>query len=224
MDKVFWRDPYCAAMDATVATVSDRRVTLRETIFFAFSGGQESDRGTIGGISVAEAETEGRDIVYTLEDAPHFGPGDTVEVKIDWERRYRLMRLHFAAEIVLAVTTRAIPTIERIGAHISETKSRIDFRLDQPISPWLATFEREANAVIDADRTIISAFSDEETERRYWEISGFDSIPCGGTHIRSTGEIGPIRLSRKNIGRGKERIEITPTTDNPTRPVRCSAV
>ncbi|MCG8478150.1 MAG: alanyl-tRNA editing protein, partial [Spirochaetales bacterium] len=159
MDKVFRRDPYRTTMNAIVSTVYDRRVTLRETIFFAFSGGQESDRGTIGGISVAEAETRGRDIVYTLEDAPHFGPGDTVEVKIDWDRRYRLMRLHFAAEIVLALTTRTIPTIERIGAHISETKSRIDFRLDQPISPWLVTFEKETNAIIDADRTIISAFS-----------------------------------------------------------------
>ena len=201
-------------MSAAVSIVNGREVTLRETIFFAFSGGQESDHGTIDGIAVVDARTENRDIVYTLTDSPAFGQGDTVDVTIDWDRRYRLMRLHFAAEIVLVLATRAIPDMDRIGAHISETKSRIDFRLDQPISPWLPPLEREANAMIDANRAITSAFSDEEAERRYWEISGFDSVPCGGTHIRSTGEIGPIILSRKNIGRGKERIEIALTTDN----------
>ena len=55
---------------------------------------------------------------------------------------------------------------------------------------------------------ITSAFSDESNEIRYWEIEGFAKIPCGGTHIKRTSEIGAIRLKRNNIGGGKERIEI----------------
>lgn len=215
MDKVFWRNPYQTTLRTTVATVSGRDVTLHETIFFAFSGGQERDTGTIGGIEVADGRIAADDIVYTLVASPTFGPGDTVEVVIDWDRRYRLMRLHFAAEIVLVLATRSFPDIERIGAHISEVKSRIDFRLDHPITHRLSSLETEANALIRSDHAIISAFSDAATGRRYWEIPGFGSVPCGGTHIRSTGEIGPVRLSRKNIGKGKERIEIVLTTDNP---------
>jgi Ser-tRNA(Ala) deacylase AlaX len=58
------------------------------------------------------------------------------------------------------------------------------------------------------NRDIVSAFSDEENEQRYWEIVGFARMPCGGTHLRRTGEVGELELKRKNIGKGKERIEI----------------
>jgi Ser-tRNA(Ala) deacylase AlaX len=62
--------------------------------------------------------------------------------------------------------------------------------------------------MIEANQEIISAFSDEEKEERYWEIRGFARVPCGGAHLRRTGEIGEIELKRKNPGKGKERIEI----------------
>lgn len=217
MDKVFWRDPYRTSLNTVVNTVDSVDVTLRETVFFAFSGGQESDTGTIGGIEVVDARVSSNSITYTLKTVPPFTPGDVVEVKIDWERRYRLMRLHFAAEIVLVLVSRTVPVIERIGAHISETKSRIDFLLDQPITRWLPEIELEANAIIESDREINSAFSDEVAERRYWEIVGFGRAPCSGTHIRTTGEIGPVCLSRKNIGKGKERIEIVLAPDDRLR-------
>jgi Ser-tRNA(Ala) deacylase AlaX len=54
----------------------------------------------------------------------------------------------------------------------------------------------------------VSAFSDEAAERRYWEIAGFAQVACGGTHLKSTGEVGKLALKRKNVGKGKERIEI----------------
>ena len=65
-----------------------------------------------------------------------------------------------------------------------------------------------AAALIAADHPIVSAFSDEANQRRYWEIAGFARVPCGGTHLKRTGEIGAITLKRVNIGKGKERIEI----------------
>jgi Ser-tRNA(Ala) deacylase AlaX len=66
----------------------------------------------------------------------------------------------------------------------------------------------KANALIAADHPIRSAYSDEASQRRYWEIEGFARVPCGGTHLCRTGEIGPVALKRRNIGKGKERIEI----------------
>jgi len=72
----------------------------------------------------------------------------------------------------------------------------------------LTVIQKEALSLIEANQKIISAFSNEETEERYWEIPGFARIPCGGTHLKRTGEIGEIELKRKNPGKGKERIEI----------------
>jgi Ser-tRNA(Ala) deacylase AlaX len=207
--KLFWDEPYRAELDTSVAGVDGADVTLAETIFYAFSGGQESDAGTIGGHPVAQARKQAREIVYTLPAEHELRPGDSVRVCVDWVRRYRLMRLHFAAELVLELTTRHHPAIEKIGAHIAQDKSRIDFAWPASLAPDLPAIQASANALIAADHPIASAFSDEAAERRYWEIAGFARVPCGGTHLRRTGEIGPIALRRKNVGRDKERIEIT---------------
>ena len=119
------------------------------------------------------------------------------------------MRLHFAAELVLELAYRKLEPITKIGAHIAEDKARIDFAWDENIAAHFPDLEREANAVVAADHAIVSAFSDEAAERRYWQIPGFARVPCGGTHLRRSGEVGTIALKRKNIGKGKERIEIT---------------
>lgn len=206
--KVFWEDPYRTTLETRVAGVSGNDVTLEATIFFALSGGQESDRGTIGGRAVLEARKRGAEIVYALADGYGFAPGEPVRVAIDWERRYRLMRLHFAAEIVLELAYKALGTGTKIGAHIAADKARIDFQWGESVSPLLPWLRQDAMAVVAADALIVSAFSDVAAERRYWEIPAFARVPCGGTHLRRTGEIGAIDLKRKNIGKGKERIEI----------------
>ena len=207
--KAFWDDPYRTRLETHVRTVNGADITLAETIFFAFSGGQESDRGTIGGHPVLEARKDGQGIVYRLADGHELAAGDTVVVEIDWERRHRLMRLHFAAELVLELAYRTLDPIEKIGAHIAEDKARIDFQWPEPITPHLPRLADAANAIVAEDRPIESAFSDPVREERYWKIDGFARVPCGGTHLKSAGEVGPIALKRKNIGKGKERIEIT---------------
>ncbi len=152
---------------------------------------------------------EGKEIVYTLEDGHGLKAGDQVSMKIDWERRYKLMRLHFAAEIVLELVYQKLGSIKKIGAHIAQDKARIDFEWDKNISTTvLPVIQKEALGMIEANQEIVGAFSDEEKEERYWEIRGFSRVPCGGTHLRKTGEIGEIELKRKNPGKGKERIEI----------------
>jgi alanyl-tRNA synthetase len=183
-------------------------ITVEETIFYAESGGQESDAGTIGGRPVLRAEKRGFDIWYTLADAEGLRVGDAVPIAIDGARRYRLMRLHLAAELVLELVYRALPGVEKTGAHIAADKARIDFAWPESIAPLLPTFQRDAQALIDADHPIASAFSDEPNERRYWEIAGFARVACGGTHMRRTGEIGKLALARDNRGKGQQRIVI----------------
>jgi alanyl-tRNA synthetase len=208
-EKIFWQDPYRTTLETRVTSVDGADVTVAETIFFAFSGGQESDSGSLGGRPVRAARTAGTEIVYTLDEGHGFQPGDPVTLAIDWPRRYRLMRLHFAAEIVLELAYRRFTAIEKIGAHIAETKARIDFRWPVSIAQDLPALADDAMRIIREDPPITSAYQDEENERRYWQIEEFNPVPCGGTHLRSTGEVGTISLKRKNVGQGKERIEIT---------------
>jgi len=206
--KIFWNDPYLTELDTLITSVKNTDITVEQTIFFAFSGGQESDYGTIGDRRVLEARTEGTEIVYTLENGHGLKPGDQVGMKIDWGRRYKLMRLHFAAEIVLELVYQKLGAIRKVGAHIAQDKARIDFEYSENISKMFQVIQKEALRIIEADQEILSAFSDEEGEKRYWEIGGFAKVPCGGTHLKRTGEIGKIELKRKNPGKGKERIEI----------------
>ena len=210
--KVFWEDPYQTELDTTVSSVTDAQVTVSATIFFAFSGGQESDAGTIAGLPVLEARKDGAEIFYTLPEDHGLRPGDPAPVRIDWERRYRLMRLHFAAELVLELVSRELAGVEKLGAHIAADKARLDFRWAENVSVLLPTLTDGAQALIDADLAIVSAFSDPSGERRFWEVPGFARVPCGGTHLQRTGEIGRITLKRRNVGRGKERIEIYAAT------------
>jgi Ser-tRNA(Ala) deacylase AlaX len=206
--KLFWQDPYRTSLDTRIASVDGEVVTLAETIFYAFSGGQESDQGTIGGCKVLEARKDGGDIRYTLEQGHGLKAGDAVMVEIDGARRRKLMRLHLAAEIILELAYRNLPGIRKIGAHIAEDKARIDFEWAENISSLFPMMQEKAGALIAADHPIVSAFSDEANQRRYWEIAGFARVPCGGTHLKRTGEISALTLKRVNIGNGKERIEI----------------
>ena len=206
--KIFWEDPYLCELDTRVARVADNAITLAETIFYAMSGGQESDAGTINGLPVSAARKTGSDIVYELAQAHGLAPGDPARVRIDWPRRYRLMRLHFAAEVILELVYRNLPGIEKIGAHIAPDKARIDFAWHENISPLFDLLKSQAMRVVAADSRIISAFSDERAEARFWEVEGFARVPCGGTHLRRTGEVGEVFLRRRNVGKGKERIEV----------------
>ena len=207
-EKLFWDQPYRTELTANVTTVAGSTVTLDRTIFYAFSGGQEADAGTIDGRPVLEASWRGTEIYYTIQGTPDLTPGTAVITRIDGERRDRLVRLHFAAEIVLELVYQLFGRPLKIGAHIAEDKARVDFLWPGRISDVFAVVLPEAQRIIGEDLRIVSAFSDRSTERRYWQIEGFARVACGGIHPRTTGEVGAISLRRENIGKGKERIEI----------------
>lgn len=207
MRKAFWDNPYQRNLTTKVVSISDRGILLEDTIAFSFSGEQESDKAWVNGHTILESQIEESKIYYTLAAGHTLAPGDTVTMEIDWPRRYRLMRLHFAAELILELVTQKYQ-LQKIGAHIAETKSRIDFVCEHNISSIFEDILLQYNKIIEQDESIVTGFSDPKAQKRYWEIAGFSKVPCGGTHVKSTAEVGFVRLKRVNIGRSKERIEI----------------
>lgn len=206
--KVFWENPYLVELDTVVTSIKDNQLTLKETIVYGFSGGQQSDSGTINGFEILEARKDEKEIYYTIREGHGLKAGDLVHVEIDWVKRYRLMKLHFAAELVLEWVYQNYNHPEKIGANITEDKARVDFYWDGNINKIFPELENVIGKLIESDLAIESNFSDVENEIRYWEIKGFGRVPCGGTHIRRTGEIGKVKFKRTNTGGGKERIEI----------------
>jgi len=209
VEKVFWTDPYLTQLAAKITSVHGEKITVDRTIAYAFSGGQESDRGTINTHKIIKAEKIGKQIVYLIDELHNLKMGDDVLISIDWERRYKIMRLHFAAEIVLELVTQHFSNPMKIGAHIAEDKARVDFLWQGNISLTFDLLSREIKHLVDRDVPINSQFSDQEQEFRYWEIVNFAKVPCGGTHLKKTGELGLVLLKRNNLGKGKERIEIS---------------
>lgn len=207
--KLFWADPYLTACDAVVTGIDGDVITLDRTVAFAFSGGQASDTATIAGHKVAEARCDGLEIRYRLARGHGLRVGDPVRVEIDWPTRSRVMRLHFAAELVLELVNQRFGHPEKTGANIASGKARIDFAWVGSIAETFPVLEPELAHLISADLPIVSAFSDEASQRRYWDIEGFARVECGGTHPRRTGEVGELALRRVNPGAGRERLEIT---------------
>lgn len=207
MNKRFWDAPYQTSLQTTIIKVKGQEILLDETIAFSFSGGQESDRAYINGIEIEDSRKEDNDIYYRMPEGHNLSVGQDVTMTIDWPRRYRLMRLHFAAELVLELVKQKYH-LEKVGAHIAEHKARIDFMWNKNISSIFDEILADYNRIIAANMIIHKDYSDPKTQRRFWKIDGFAEVPCGGTHVHSTGEVGYVALKRTNRGKGIERIEI----------------
>jgi Ser-tRNA(Ala) deacylase AlaX len=146
--KYFWDDPYATSHQTVVSAVDGGEIELGLTMYFAFSGGQEGDQGTIGGIPMVSARKEGLHIKYTLPADHGLQVDQPVEVNIDWTRRYRLIRLHFAAELVLELFYKKLNGVDKVGAHITEKKVRIDFAWPESIAPLLPDIAEKANQIM----------------------------------------------------------------------------
>ncbi len=201
---LFYEDAYLRETDAKVMDIRDRTVWLDRTIFFAESGGQVSDRGTINGVWVVDM-TE--NFGHVLERRPHFSVGDVVHLVLDWDRRYRIMRLHSAAHIVYFAVREVLGELRLIGSHVGEDKARLDFEYHGRISEHFPEVMRVIDDTLSEPRNIEIYRHPERPEIRIWRLGRWE-IPCSGLHVRSTTEIGRITIKRRNLGRGKERIEI----------------
>jgi misacylated tRNA(Ala) deacylase len=230
-DLLFRDDPYLKSAVARVTAVHEHGVELDRTIFYPMGGGQAGDTGTIvrehgERISVADARKgDGADSVLHVLAPGAIRPaaGETVRLEIDWDRRYRLMRLHTALHVMSCVVVAPVT-----GGNIAPDKARLDFDIDMRLLD-AGTIERETNALIArAVDTETVWITDEELDARpelvktmsvqpprgagrvrLLNIPGIDLQPCGGTHVRNIGEIGAIRVVRiRSEGRRNKRVEI----------------
>jgi Ser-tRNA(Ala) deacylase AlaX len=224
--KVFWEDPYLQSLETRVSRVDGNIVTLDATIGYSESGGQESDRVTINAIEVLSSQMDKGSpflIYYTLPEGHGLVPGENVVMKIDWVRRNRLMRLHFTCELILVLMNRLFngtpegvelrpeeidTRIKKRGAHIGETGARVDFECATNISEYFPKILEQYNRIIEADLPIEKGFLEEANQIRYWRLPSIATVPCGGTHVRSTREVGEIDLKRDRANKGVERIRI----------------
>lgn len=204
---IFRENPNLFEMQAKVTSIENNKITVDKTIFFSFSGGQQSDSGTIGGINVVDSSKVGEEIYYTLEEAPNFKVGDCVEIKIDREKREKITKLHSAVHIVGDFFEKKykIPINEILGSNVEVTKGRLDYMYPENISSILEELELEVNNFLSESHEV--KHYQKEGDKWEWQCGDF-ICPCGGTHVRNTKDIGKIRLKRKNNGSGKERIEI----------------
>jgi misacylated tRNA(Ala) deacylase len=208
-----------------------RRVALNRTIFYATSGGQPHDTGTLAGLQVTEVRKEGDEVWHTLGgDGWLPGPGDRVRGDLDWTRRYALMRTHTALHILCGVIWNEWGKAVT-GGNMEPLSARMDFEFDPLPEGFGVTVEERVNKEIAAARPIeISFLTPEEAaspsagllirtkvnlipesvdQIRVVDIVGLDKQADGGTHVRSTDEVGRVRvLKTESKGRGNKRIRL----------------
>src|SRR5215471_809737 len=228
---LFRDDAYLKQANARVVAVTERGIELDRTIFYPLGGGQAGDAGVLlraDGERIAIADTRKGEAIDSVLHVPAAGspqpePGEELELEVDWERRYALMRLHTALHVMSCIVVAPVT-----GGNISPDKGRLDFDIDMSLLN-AERIERETNALIArAVETQTVWITDEELDARpelvktmsvqpprgtgrvrLLSIPGIDLQPCGGTHVRNIGEIGGIRVIKiRSEGRRNRRVEI----------------
>lgn len=208
---LYFDDPYKKEFETTVTAVDGNKVELHDTWFFPQGGGQTGDSGSIGGEKVANVISENGRIIHLMEQQPAFKTGDRVTCVIDWEERYRKMRLHSASHIVYYLMREVFGPECGIASSglLDELKERSDYLFNVPLDKEkLKEVEDRANELITEGREIRAYRDPVEADLLHWEMDGW-KMQCCGTHPRNAKEIGRISVGRgKKPGKGRERIEI----------------
>jgi misacylated tRNA(Ala) deacylase len=232
---LYQMDSYLREADARVTGHAEINgapaVVLDRTALYPGGGGQPADTGTLawsgGQAAVVRAAKQGNDTVYALDSA--LPPvGTAVQMAVDWERRYRLMRTHTAMHCLCGVVFRDYGALVT-GGQMDLDRSRMDFELEDLSQERVAAIERATNEAIAADlpvrvrilpreeafaipdliRTKINLLPPGITEVRTVEIVGLDLQADGGTHVARTGEVGGIRIvGTRSKGKSNKRLEI----------------
>jgi alanyl-tRNA synthetase len=192
---------------------------LEATYFFPEGGGQEADRGRLGGVDVVDVQSDESGRVWHAVAEP-VAPGADVDAEIDWQRRFDHMQQHTGQHVLSAAFEReagAATVSSRLGAG----RATIDVDLAEADWRTVERIERAANAVVWEDRPVERHWVDDEGVKRFAlrkppvftgririvEIPGWDVSACGGTHTRRTGEVGVIKIVRWEKVRGTIRFE-----------------
>jgi len=224
-------DAYAREAEATVLSASPEGVVLDRTLFYARAGGQPGDAGTLrwdgGEMAVAEAlKAEDGAVLHKPAEGATLPPaGATVRLALDWERRHRLMRMHTALHLLCSL----IPGAGVTGGQIGAERSRLDFDLPEP--PTKEALTEGLRALVAADHPVADRQVDESEldtnpglvrtlsvkpprgtgtvrlVRIGPEEAPVDLQPCGGTHVRATGEIGTVTVTKlESKGKQNRRV------------------
>ena len=229
-EQLYLRDAYLREFDAVVTAVDPetRRVALDRTAFYATGGGQPHDTGILAGLQVTNVRKEADDLWHTLGEGDLPAVGVTVTGALDWERRHALMRTHTALHVLCGVIWNEwqVPVT---GGNMEPLAARMDFEFDPLPEGFGPTVEKLVNAelaaarpievsflprreaVLDHDliRTKVSLIPESVQEIRVVDIVGLDKQADGGTHVRTTEEVGRVTvLKTESKGKGNKRIRI----------------
>lgn len=213
-ERLYYHDPYLRQFEAQVVGTDANKLYLTRTAFYPSSGGQPNDLGTIAGVPVNDVIDEGDRIAHIV-DTPVTG---TVDCSIDWRRRFDHMQQHSGQHLLSAVLVDLfdIPTL---SFHLGTDVSTIDVAAPKLDASQLTRAADRANEIVFENRPIAIAFaentedlglrkaSEREGELRIISIQDLDRSACGGTHVRSTAEIGPIMIRKLDKIRGNVRVE-----------------
>ncbi|MBF4694897.1 alanyl-tRNA editing protein [Fusibacter ferrireducens] len=224
--KKYLEDAYCREFKSTLVEVvpyaqNQTALILSETYFYPEGGGQPSDIGEIQGINIVDVQIE-NEVIYHIvafdDEEKAKNLSGEVHCKIDWENRFALMQQH-AGQHILSASAEKLFGANTVGFHIGKDYITID--LDQKLSSQdVSAMETLANQVLNQNIRIIAHYPDAEalskmplrkqpkvTENiRVIEVEGFDFSPCGGLHVKRTGEIGIIKV--KKVENYKQGIRI----------------
>lgn len=229
-EPLFATDAYLPECEATVLEWGPDGVALDRTVFYPMGGGQPGDTGILvdqAGQQWPVVDTrkgEGGRILHKLaegNDPP--AVGSVLTARIDWGRRHAHMRMHTALHLLGSVLRFGVT-----GGQVGAEKSRLDFDTQEDIDPTQVTEAINAlvatgvettsrwitDADLDAQPELVRTLSVQPTRGagriRLLEIPGIDLQPCGGTHVRSLGEIGSLRVIKvENKGKHNKRVYLT---------------
>jgi misacylated tRNA(Ala) deacylase len=239
-DLLFQRDAYLRSFDAVVAAVltEPRALLLDRTAFYPAGGGQPSDTGTLtatGGAAiwrVTAAKKQVSSVLHLIDgDGPLPATGDKVTGELDWETRYRVMRMHTALHALCGTIFRDYGA-RVTGGNMGPDRARMDFEMEEFNPERVAEIERRVNAELareldvrvqilpretafaipDLIRTKINLLPPGIEEVRTVEIVGLDLQADGGTHVANTREVGGIKVvGTRSKGKSNKRLEIVLT-------------
>jgi misacylated tRNA(Ala) deacylase len=224
---LYLSDAYLTRFSATVTAVDGGRVALERTAFYPTGGGQPHDTGVLAGRAVVDVRKEGDEVWHTVEGEPP-AVGSAVDGEIDWDRRHALMRTHTALHVLCGVIWNEWGKAVT-GGNMDPLTARMDFEFDPlpegfgttaeelvnkelaAARPIEVTFLPRETAVADEDliRTKVNMIPESVREIRVVDIVGLDKQADGGTHVRTTDEVGRIRVTKtESKGKGNKRIRL----------------
>ncbi len=204
--RLYNEDHYLREFDAKVVSIDGLYVELDQTAFFPESGGQSGDTGVLNDAKVEYTKyLEDDRLVHIMYEEPGFKVGDIVHGSLDWDRRYRIMKLHTASHMMEYFLWKHFGYMERTGSNVDDRKDRADYRHDERLDPeTLKKVEEDTNKLLAEGHPV--TITVDEKGIRTWRCGPVE-MHCAGTHVKNTSEIGEIKLKRKNPGRGEERVE-----------------